>query len=57
MISPISKDPVERNGWDNIKRPIRPLEPKEKSTKAEALTGKEETILKGELGPKFAEFK
>lgn len=48
--------PPEKNNFDNIKKPIRPAEPKNLG-RPEGVSAKEDTILKSELGPKYAEFK
>lgn len=48
---------MEKNGFDTIKRPIRPQEGKDKSSRPEGVSAKDDTILKSELGPKYPEFK
>lgn len=48
---------MDKNGFDTVKKPIRPAEAKEKSTRPDGVSAKDDTILKSELGPKYAEFK
>lgn len=48
---------MDKNGFDVIKKPIRPIDPKEKTSRPNGISAKDDTILKSELGPKYNEFK
>lgn len=48
---------MDKNGFDTVKKPIRLQEGKDKSNKVAGVSAKDDTILKSELGPKYAEFK
>ena len=48
---------MDKNGFDQVKKPIRPNEGKDKSARPQGVSAKDDTILKSEFGPKYPEFK